>query len=271
MNNLTPFSGNSQHYFDNISTAKKEPTRSTLTFIRARIHASYSHYNANTSNFSNISALIWTSAEKAALIDCYSTRTNELGKLKVDIREHHRTSNAAIAARCPYCGINVGNTFDHYLSKSVFPEYAVCSLNLIPCCNECNLLKGGSIWNSSGVRQVLNLLYDPLPTTQFLIATPTVAPTSVKFSLSSNISLYGGLYQEITAHFDKLNLLQRFEEVSADEYSELKPLILSQGVSSAQSLAATRAKSLRAVLGHNNWKAVLYDSLANSPSFLRSL
>ena len=57
---------------------------------------------------------------------------------------------------CPYCTINTANTTDHILPKERFPEYAVNVLNLIPCCSQCNSLKGEEVVNGVGKRVFLN-------------------------------------------------------------------------------------------------------------------
>ena len=45
------------------------------------------------------------------------------------------------AEKCPYCGINQPNQLDHYMDKSSYGQLAVCRLNLIPLCGQCNWLK----------------------------------------------------------------------------------------------------------------------------------
>src|SRR5690349_5881934 len=39
---------------------------------------------------------------------------------------------------CPFCGIGIVNTVDHYLPKTKFPILSVTPTNLIPCCRDCN-------------------------------------------------------------------------------------------------------------------------------------
>lgn len=42
---------------------------------------------------------------------------------------------------CLYCGFRDSTTLDHYLSKSVYPNYAILPINLVPCCDNCNRAK----------------------------------------------------------------------------------------------------------------------------------
>ena len=41
--------------------------------------------------------------------------------------------------RCPFCGIGIVATLDHYLPKSKYPALAVTPKNMIPACRDCNL------------------------------------------------------------------------------------------------------------------------------------
>lgn len=34
--------------------------------------------------------------------------------------------------KCPYCGISLADTLDHFLPKSIYGELSTCRLNLIP-------------------------------------------------------------------------------------------------------------------------------------------
>lgn len=43
---------------------------------------------------------------------------------------------------CLYCGIRDSTTLDHFLSKSVYPNFSIYPVNLIPCCGRCNTNKG---------------------------------------------------------------------------------------------------------------------------------
>jgi len=49
---------------------------------------------------------------------------------------------------CLYCGIRDSETLDHFLSKSIYPNYSILPENLIPCCSKCNTAKGDIDKNS---------------------------------------------------------------------------------------------------------------------------
>lgn len=41
--------------------------------------------------------------------------------------------------KCPFCGIGIVSTLDHYLPKSKYPALALTPKNMIPACRDCNL------------------------------------------------------------------------------------------------------------------------------------
>jgi len=63
--------------------------------------------------------------------------------------------------RCPYCGrTRPPSQIDHFLPRSVFPEFSFFSVNLVPSCPDCNRVKDKDIWNQAGVRLFLHPYYD---------------------------------------------------------------------------------------------------------------
>lgn len=43
---------------------------------------------------------------------------------------------------CPYCGFGEISEIDHFLPKSIYPEFSVFYFNLVPSCHICNSKKG---------------------------------------------------------------------------------------------------------------------------------
>lgn len=70
-------------------------------------------------------------------------------------------------SRCPFCGVRVVTTLDHYLPKSKYPIYAVTPYNLIPSCSDCNGLKKGGIITSE-LDLLLNPYFDDVQSEQWL-------------------------------------------------------------------------------------------------------
>lgn len=63
---------------------------------------------------------------------------------------------------CPLCGKHEMTDWDHYIPRSVMPEYSMHVHNLIPTCTYCNGDKHGN-WIEDGKRVYFNAYYDVMP------------------------------------------------------------------------------------------------------------
>lgn len=63
---------------------------------------------------------------------------------------------------CPLCGKHEVTDWDHYIPRSVMPEYSMHVHNLIPTCTYCNGDKHGN-WVENGKRVYFNAYYDVMP------------------------------------------------------------------------------------------------------------
>lgn len=63
---------------------------------------------------------------------------------------------------CPICGMKPVTDWDHYIPRSVMPEYSIHLQNLIPTCGDCNGKKKDN-WLEDGKRQCFNAYYDVVP------------------------------------------------------------------------------------------------------------
>lgn len=91
---------------------------------------------------------------KTALINLYnSANVDNERKYICQIREDHRSQC------CPMCGRPGADTIDHILPKDEYPQFALLSKNLVPCCERCNRVKNKAIPSSSKSRY-LHPYYD---------------------------------------------------------------------------------------------------------------
>lgn len=60
---------------------------------------------------------------------------------------------------CPICGVKHVSDWDHYIPRSVMPEYSIHVQNLIPTCGDCNGDKHEA-WLENGKRIFFNAYYD---------------------------------------------------------------------------------------------------------------
>lgn len=116
-----------------------------------------------------------------------------------------------VSNRCPYCGLSMPKTLDHYFPESIYPEYILYVPNLIPCCSHCNSVKSKRLFKTNNDRMFLHFYYDQIPSYQFLKA---------KFSVENNIPSIS-FYLEFDEESEINNVIQNhFEELSLIEYYE---------------------------------------------------
>ncbi|MED3876476.1 HNH endonuclease [Lysinibacillus capsici] len=187
-----------------------------------RINRRYDHYQQNTSNLIDINQYNFQGREdiKSYLIDCYDENVN-LNKLKVEIKSLQDSHYKAI---CPYCGLNSNGTFDHYIPKEDFPDYSVLALNLIPCCEKCNSIKGKR-WKKNDHLLFINYYFSIIPDQRYLYVDieyniSTQVPT-ITFKLENNNDIDEEVFTVIKTHYQKLNLCSRYEEHANNVVSEL--------------------------------------------------
>ena len=183
-------------------------------------------------------------------------------------------NNRTYLNRCPYCTLNAANTTEHILPKSVYEEFAVHALNLIPCCSECNSKKGDNFKDRSGNPLFLNFYYDILPEKQYLFVDLSFDGKGVvnfNYRLDNVNHIDVRLFNLICRHYEKLDLLTRFKTKAISEYPEIESSLrafwpngnIDAFMSNLKMKALLDAKSY----GYNYWKVVLYLALADSNAY----
>ncbi|EDZ59145.1 HNH endonuclease [Bacillus cereus group sp. MYBK77-1] len=275
MRNLIPVEEDPIEVYGSIANNCIGDKKQKLLEIQREIEQHYGRYSANKYKLEFLNQQEYREPYKTYLLSCYGQNVN-LSKLKKRIKENQEL---ALRAKCIYCGINSPGTFDHYLPKEDYPEFAVLSMNLIPCCEKCNSKKGKRWKTGADLRIFLNLYYDIIPDEQFLFASlayhdQSHVPT-VDFYLQLADSIGTNLSSMITSHYEHLNLLNRFEDHANDELSNIYIQTIEaiqEGVSveiQKATLQRTYNANVRR-LGRNHWQSVLYETVIHSESFFKS-
>lgn len=92
---------------------------------------------------------------------------------------------------CPICGSNITNTFDHVLPKSLFPEFAITPINLVPMCLNCNSKKSESL-NTTYEQSSFHPYYEDfsdLTGLYFRLTNDQSNPVKIEFMEESNSKL----------------------------------------------------------------------------------
>ncbi|MBY0027938.1 hypothetical protein H7K20_12585 [Priestia aryabhattai] len=274
--NLQEYEGDSyfQIYKDIADNKIDQKHKRVMNIIQNRVNARYSEYSNHKRELSQVEKNLFyqRTLVKKVLLSCYGNNV-ALGVVKANIKEIQRE---VIKGTCPYCLIGEQNTFDHYIPKSAFPEFSVMPLNLIPSCERCNLLKS-ECWLENNKRKIVNLYYDAIPTVKFLYTELHYLEANkiprARFWLEKN-DIDNTTFERITSHFNRLKLLDRYQEKAS---GELVGII--KTISDYKSLAFETIKNMLRVLrtkeynkfGDNYWMTSLYDAILEDDQFINNI
>jgi 5-methylcytosine-specific restriction endonuclease McrA len=263
--------------FDLIVNSKQKDSRARLIDLRPLVKTNYDTYENSFAEIHQIGESTFDDDEKEDLLGCYLSPTKPLGNLL----------NRIIAAQtlqfkhvCPYCLLIPRTTFDHYIPEGQHPAFSVFAKNLVPCCTICNGKKL-SYWRSEDSRGIIHFYNDLIPEIQFLFGNLSfnddVTP-SIEFELHHRHGIAPDLFEIISLHFDRLELLKRYKESVEFAISditdgvdsnieELKEITLD----SIKRVIKNRSNKFKLQFGLNYWKSIIMDLLADSEVFLNSL
>lgn len=180
---------------------------------------------------------------------------------------------APIRYTCQYCTLTPVESFDHYLPKEEFPEYAIHTNNLIPCCKTCNGYKSYVWRNFVGLRLFINLYRDPIPEERFLFAEildQGNGDIDFRYYLDNPAGIDMQTFSLLETHFERLRLEERMRKKAVGIISELENSILSSKLGLTDIIAEVTATAERNFYsyGSNYWKSIAEISLVQSPIFL---
>ncbi|MEO8340630.1 MAG: hypothetical protein ABI604_13090 [Nitrospirota bacterium] len=197
---------------------------------------------------------------------CYEGPTKALIELKAAIKS---TQPPRLLKYCPMCGTTIDSTFDHYVPITDFPEFAVHPLNLVPCCGTCNSTKSDNWLDVTGNRQYLHSYTDSLPDVTILSATlhesPGYTAVGATFALVRPNLIDNSIWEVIESHFQRLHLLDRYDNLSNDEIAEVLSdscIYLDSGGQDIRKFLAKQAADREDAHGKNHWRAVLIRAMA---------
>ena len=122
------------------------------------------------------------------------------------------------------------DTIEHILPKEKYPEFAVNLYNLIPCCSKCNRHKSEAVRDHYGLPYTMNFYYHDPEFCRFLevdcIIDSNGCP-SFKYKLTFPQGVDQTLKAIITNHFNRLHLIERYNEEVVKDYTETELTIKS--------------------------------------------
>jgi hypothetical protein len=202
----------------------------------------------------------------------YTGNLKALRDLKVQIKS---LQDPGVLTVCPLCKISLPHTFDHYLPLGTFSEFAIHPLNLVPSCQTCNGKKHEAWLNDEGQRICLHFYSDTIPQIDFVQCELSPEPpgshnVGVTFNLHKPPALDLERWNLIVSHFDRLDLIERYNEIGNDELSEIfenAREFLDNGGPRNRVRRFIRSGGSRFadVHGSSYWRAVLRREVAQSP------
>jgi hypothetical protein len=226
---------------------------------RSSILSGYLRYRQSAPKLSPLLRGRFSDIEKELLVSLFDkTVDGALTELRYRLKSR--------AVHCPMCLISAASHLDHFLPKSAFQEFSIYSLNLVPICPECNLLKGEKPYG-----RFLNAYFDRLRATVLKVQIELV-PHAVRLQFSLLLkNCPRRLRRKVRAHFEELRLQQRHALMGSKLIGDLArvlPSIYASGGSRAVRGELQRNLRFSEVkYGPNFWECALYRALIASRGY----
>lgn len=185
-----------------------------LASLRPAIEAAYGKYVAAVASLAKVTPAFSTgTSDGDRLFDCYESGS---GVDRAILEEVRRVS----VGHCPYCGLRMrlkpksrSPDRDHFLPRSVFPEFAVLSINLVLCCDDCNSAKGAHFKDAKGNDLFLHPYFDRLLGVRVLKAQATLTRGTVLVAFEVDDSAIAAAdVERVRRHVDALGILDRMAD-----------------------------------------------------------
>lgn len=245
-------------------------TKNNLIALQPQITSRYNLFeqavtNNTLFNFLEDAGLI---LNKDDLLSCYNRKSSKVKEITQLIEN---SQPRGFLRKCPYCGITLPKTYDHYLPESKFPELAVHTLNLIPCCSSCNSTKSSSFKNDTR-RTYLHFYTDTIPSVQYLNVNLNYGGGSIgaTFYISRPENIPDSVWGVLSEHYENLDLISQYNEMINDEITEIINSCMSHIEFGGTDVSGYLNRLLlheETLFGLNHWRVVLMKALSRDLSF----
>ena len=232
-----------------------------------RAEEEYRNCSSTRSWFRMPTSIAFQNRAYTELISLYS---NGIVRRKEGRVLYNAVMSNTLQGRCPYCGIGVASTIDHYLPKSRYPYLSITPDNLVPACKDCQDNKGAYLpLNYDG--QLLHPYYDDKTNVVWLKAEVVCQrPAAFKYSVDNSSLQLGEDRRRICNHFDMFKLAVLFSVNAADELASndfrFRRAFERGGVNSLKEQISDAYESARQV-NLASWRAAMYRAALESDWF----
>jgi hypothetical protein len=242
----------------NASTAAR---RAAINPLLADVTAASTDYLDAVPDLHDLEPIDLDDASSAALIDAYDNRT-------VAIKRRLATMQASLPLAhgdlCPYCTLDSGAELDHYLPKTIFPEFALFAQNLLPICGRCNRSKGNSIADANGRRLFLLLSHDLADDTCVLEAEISfIGEAHLRYYIDDDGALLDDELALVKRHFKRLKLATRYARRGDSALAAMKASLKGKPQARIRRVVLAGASNAADTEPTNSWRGALYRELEN--------
>lgn len=243
--------------FDRVTRAKKAQRRTSLESVRTGVAQAYETYVRVAPHLDGMMSIPVSLPQRDALLHAYDSPTAAFKRLRANLLDG--------VVRCPFCDISEASTLDHYLPKEKFPEFAIFSRNLVPCCSPCNERKGALTG-----RPVLHPYFDDAQVEQCLaLRVRFAAPDLVlTYDVERPRDMGPDEFAVVEAHFANLDLARRFNLWALDDLRSIAGVLgATYAIGEDATAVRTELQSAANYSGRRYWCALLYRQLGDLPDF----
>lgn len=267
MRSLPPPPIDDTDLYDRVARARQAPAGDRVRALRAVVLAAYATYGPDSAAVTALAPVGVGADDADALFGNYE----RLGL--ASFREVRAAVLRANGGRCALCLHGDAGEIDHYLPRSVYPEFAIHVRNLVPSCHRCNHTKGAVVGRAGGGASFVHAYLDALPDGAFLHVDVDVGPSVIpRYSVARCPGLGDATYQTLVSHFAALGLAGRFGDLAVQHMGEYAGAwSLLYGREGAQGLARRLAEEAGSARAYhrtpNHWKPALLDALSRNQAF----
>jgi hypothetical protein len=167
---------------------------------------------------------------------------------------------------CPVCGSGTTGHVDHYLPRSVYPEFSIMRANLVPACPHCNSSVKGAHVKGAGSERFIHPYFDAWAAEPLWLVKFVPPFEAVQFAPAPIGKLSKSRKKIVRFHLTKV-LGDQFHRSMENKWSTLPSSLNLNIKSSKKELKHTR-KALRKELkkavtttGNNSWDSAFFRGL----------
>lgn len=184
---------------------------------------------------------------------------------------YSKIKNSSPNNRCPFCGVGVVSSLDHYLPKWRYSDICITPINLVPSCNDCNKFKHTSFPNNVST-QFLHPYYDDYSEHRWIKAVVEIDDSPVvSYFVDSEGAVGPDEEIRLRNHFSRLRLGRLYGSNAGEQLTiDKRNLELNYEADGEEGVRAFLAEELVKYqrINENSWQTAYYQSLLDSDWFL---